>query len=267
MEAAPPDLVSIAHEVGCDAVCIFVRSPPKPGAAPDDEESFLFPTVTQKTKRAMIERLRDLPVTVTNVEYFPIGPDLVLADYRAPFELAAELGARLAVTHIHDTEDERAVESFGKLCDLAAEYDLAIGLEFMGLSAGCNSLARAVHFIDGAARKNAGIAVDALHLVRTGGTPADVAALPARYFVYSQMCDGRGLDLSSDYLPEALDRLLPGEGDFPLHALIEALPLATALDVEVPSPRRAEAGVPALQRTREAVAATRLLLDRATVTR
>ena len=137
----------------------------------------------------------------------------------------------------------------------------------MGLSAGCNSLARAAYFIDAVGRPNAGIAVDALHLVRTGGTPGDVAALAPRYFAYAQVCDGSGLALSSDYLPEALDRLIPGEGDFPLVPLIEALPLATALDVEVPSPRRAAAGIPALERARQAVAATRRLLDRATVTR
>ncbi len=119
-----------------------------------------------------------------------------------------------------------------------------------GLTPACNSIGRAAWFVEQVARSNVGIAVDALHLARTGGTPAEIAALPAHHFAYAQICDGRGFHRSADYLPEALDRMMPGDGEFPLRAIIEALPQATALDVEVPSVKLANAGVPAIEADR-----------------
>ncbi|MFA7588694.1 MAG: hypothetical protein WCY11_21320, partial [Novosphingobium sp.] len=75
-----------------------------------------------------------------------------------------------------------------------------------------------------------------------------------------------GLHVSDDYLPEALDRELPGDGDFPLLDLLRALPSSTALDVEVPSVKRAAQGISGSERAREAVARVRDLLSRAGAT-
>ena len=262
MEASPVELVAIASEVGCRKVCIFTHVPAV--GLPDRRGTATFPLVTEASKAPMLARLRECGVSVANIEFFPIAADVPVEHYRAAFALGAQLGAERAVTHVHDAVDTRAIDTLGRLADLAAEYRLGLGLEFMGLTPACNSIARAAWFVDQVARANVGIAVDALHLVRTGGTPADVAALPARSFSYAQICDGRGLHRSADYLPEALDRMMPGDGDFPLAAIIEALPQATALDVEVPSVKLADAGVPALERAREAVRRTRALIESST---
>jgi len=265
MEASPADLVSIAADVDCGKVCVFTYLPVV--GLPDQEGTAAFPLVTEATKAQVRARLDDRGVSVSNIEFFPIAADVPVERYRGAFALGAELGAERAVTHVHDPVDARAVETLGRLADLAAEYRLGLGLEFMGLTPACNSIARAVWFVDQVARRNLGIAVDALHLVRTGGTPADVAAVPARYFAYAQICDGRGLHRSADYLSEALDRVVPGEGDFPLKAIIEALPATTALDVEVPSVKLAAAGMPALERAREAVTRARALVSSVTPVR
>lgn len=254
MEAGPVGLVDIAAATGCSDVCVFVHSP---------ADSRAFPMATQENKAALLARKRDTGVGISNVEYFQLHGDADLAAFRAPLALGAALGARLAVTHIHDKNPGRAAATLDAFCVLAAEYDLMAGLEFMGLTPGCTSLGAAVRFVDQLARPNLAIAVDALHLTRTGGTPADVAALPASYFAYAQICDGRGLHRATDYLPEALDRLAPGDGDFPLAALVEALPAATPLDVEVPSIAWRKAGLSALARAERAVQATRTLLDSA----
>ncbi|UUZ62826.1 sugar phosphate isomerase/epimerase [Polaromonas sp. P1-6] len=261
MEAGPLDLVSIAAAVGCQQVCIFTHVPVAARLTSP------FPVVTAQMKPQMLDRLREHHISVGNIEFFPVAEDVPVESYRAALALGAELGARRAVTHIHDLSDARAVQTLGQLADLVAEFGLTLGLEFMGLTPACNSLKRAAWFVEQVARPNAGIAVDALHLVRTGGTPADIAALPAHCYAYAQICDGRGLHVSADYLPEARDRMMPGEGDFPLQAIIEALPQATALDVEVPSVRLAQAGVSALERARAAVAKTRALIDSARLSR
>jgi sugar phosphate isomerase/epimerase len=167
------------------------------------------------------------------------------------------------VTHVHDTDGARAVDKLGALCDLAAKEDLAIGLEFTSLTRGCGSIQRAAWFVDQIKRSNFGIGVDCLHLVRSGGTVENLEALEPRYFGYAQICDGFGLEASADYLTESHDRQLPGDGNFPLEAIIKALPAATALEVEVPSAARLKAGVSALEHARRAMAQARTLVDRA----
>lgn len=265
MEAGPVDLVSIAAATGCQQVCVFTHVPDI--ALPDQRGIVSFPLVTAAILPQMRTRLRDCAVSVSNIEFFPVAPDVPVERYDGAFALGHELGAARAVTHVHDPVDARAVDTLGRLSDLAATHGLSLGLEFMGLTPACDSVARAVWFVDQVARPNLGIAVDALHLVRTGGTPADVAAVPARYFAYAQICDGHGLHRATDYLPEALDRVMPGDGDFPLHAILEAVPAATALDVEVPSVKLAQAGIAAVDRAREAVRRARTLLASATPAR
>lgn len=248
MEAGPVGLVRIAAETGCSHVCIFTQLPAGVTG---------FPVITTENSADFTTALRETGVRVGNVEFFPITPGIDLETYSAGLALGAEIGGERIVTHVHDTDETRAVDTLGRLCDMAAGLGLKVGLEFMGLSPGCDGIAKAAWYVGQVGRPNLGIAVDALHLARTGGTPADVAALPARVFAYSQICDAHGLHRATDYLPEALDREMPGDGDLPLAALIDALPAATFLDVEVP---RANLTIPALERAREAVARTRALL-------
>ncbi|SEJ76691.1 Sugar phosphate isomerase/epimerase [Pseudomonas linyingensis] len=256
-DVSPLELVSIAAEVGCDGVCLFVESPP----------GFGFPLVTPALRSDLLARLREHEVRVTNLEFFSLTEAVDLDGFRPALALGAQLGARLAVTHIHDPDPLRGTDCLGRLAELAGEYGLQLGLEFMALTPGCTSLAAAAGFVERVGRSNLGIGVDALHLARTGGTPAEVAALAPGMVAYAQLCDGPLLAAGVDaldparYAEEAFNRLPPGQGVFPLAELIRALPPTAALDVEVPMPRLAAQGVSALQRARLAVAGARSLLD------
>ncbi|MEN3975400.1 TIM barrel protein [Emcibacter sp. SYSU 3D8] len=255
MEASPPDLLTIAGQTGCQHACVFVHLP---------SPNVPFPAVTRAMIPEMQARMASTGATVSNIEYFPLTEDVDLDAFLYALDIGAELGAHRLVTHIHDHDDNRAADNLARLSALAAERNLAVGLEFMGLTPACASIARAVRFIDLAGKPaNAGIAIDCLHLVRTGGTPADVAALAADYFSYAQLCDGPDLSVQDDYLPEAMNRMVPGEGVFPIAAILDALPGATAVDVEVPSTTGQQQGISALDRARRAVEAGRRLLDAA----
>ncbi len=261
MDVDPLQLVDIAAAADCDRISVFTFSP-KP-VLPGQKARLLFPTVTREMQHAMRERLAAHGVAALGVEFFPITADADLADYVAGLSLGRCLGATRAVTHVHDTDSARAADKLGALCDLAAKEELTVGLEFTSLTRGCASIQRAAWFVDQIKRSNFGIGVDCLHLVRSGATVEDLEGLESRYFSYAQICDGFGLTPSSDYMTESHDRQLPGDGDFPLEAIIRALPAATPLEVEVPSAQRIRAGVTALEHACRAMTQARALVARA----
>jgi sugar phosphate isomerase/epimerase len=252
------ELVSIAQDVGCEQVCVFVLVP-----LPD----LPFEPVTAAMVPELLARMDATGVTVRNVEFFPLTEDVDIASFRPALELGARLGAQRLVTIIEDTVKARAGENLARLCDLAAEYDMKVGLEFMPITRGCTSIHEAANLVRLAGQPNLGFAVDCLHLVRSGGTPEDVAAVPTELFGYAQICDGRSVEVSADYMDEVFERTVPGEGIFPVAAILDALPAATPVDVEVPSTIAQQRRVPALERARRAATAARELLDQAQPTR
>ncbi|KHK92657.1 sugar phosphate isomerase/epimerase family protein [Novosphingobium malaysiense] len=254
IELPPDELIRLAAEVGCDRVCVFVRSPLVVSETSGREEH-LFPTITVASVETVRQALDETGGSIMNIEYFPIEDGVDLETYRDALALGASLGAERIVTHMHETDPELGRKRLGLLCDMAAEFGLKVGLEFMGLSPGCNSIAMAQEIVADVARPNLGIAIDALHLARTGGTIRQVADLPPSMIAYAQLCDGEHLRTSNDYLPEAMDRMLPGTGVFPLRELVAALPDDTPYDVEVPGERLRESGVDAKQRAQWAVEA------------
>lgn len=258
-DVSPLALVSIAAELDCSAVCLFVESP----------AGFAFPLVTPAMRAELRQRLRCAGVSVSNFEFFSLTEAVQLDSFRPALALGADLGARLAVTHIHDTHVARAADCLGRFTELADEYGLRLGLEFMVLTSGCTSLGAAAGFVERVGRTSLGIGIDALHLQRSGGSPDQVAALSPGLIAYAQLCDGPELTEGIDtleparYAAEAFDRLPPGQGTFPLVELIRTLPSGIPLDVEVPMATLVGQGIAAGQRARLAVASARQVLVRA----
>ena len=81
---------------------------------------------------------------------------------------------------------------------------------------------------------NAAISVDILHLTRSGGSPEDLR-VPDLPFGAAQLCDGVA-DLPRDRWDHEgiAGRLVPGDGDFPIPAFLEALPPGVVVGLETP---------------------------------
>lgn len=263
LDATPLELVTLAAENGCQRIVTWVHDPvdPFPGTG---WPQFGFPSITPETKDEMKLRLDDNGIELANIEMFPIAPGVDVNDYRKYFEMGAELKTARAVVHIHDHDQNRALEMFGRFCEMGAEYNIGAGVEFMGLVKACKTLERALFYVQAVDRPNVGVALDFLHVVRTGVTIEDIRAIPAKYISYAQICDGRGLQVTDDYLDEGLNRMPAGSGDWPVQDIVRAMPAEVPIDVETPLTTMKDQGVPMKERVKIAVDAARAIVDSVT---
>ena len=221
-----------------------------------------FPmTGDTRMRRETRQRLDDTGVTLFDAATCRLEPDTGLEDFRAMVESATYLGARRVDVNGNDPDPSRLTDQFAALCALCAEHGLGVGIEFM-MSTQVRTLGDALALIERSGADNAAVTVDALHLARSGGSPRDVAALDAAQISYVQLCDGPAQPPDQGYAREAAaERLLPGDGELPVRALVDAVGPDVMLGVEAPSRQRAERGVPADVYAGQAMDAVRRLLS------
>jgi sugar phosphate isomerase/epimerase len=248
LDTTPPELVTVAAAAGFRTIGIRLTATPSVGVPPYDclREGPML--------RETLARLADTGVSVLDTEFLRFEPEHPVGIPEGFLEVSARLGAKHVLVMSAEPEDARTLERFGELCDRAAAYGLAVGLEF-AVYTGVRTLAHAADVVARSKRANASIVIDALHFSRSGGLPAHVAAVDPALLRYAQICDG-GPDMPAPTDTPALireartGRLLPGEGVLPLRALVAALPAGVPLAIEAPC--RATADLPALERARRA---------------
>jgi sugar phosphate isomerase/epimerase len=251
-EVPPPDVPSIAAKAGFQSISLRLNSPRPDVASPP----MLGDT---PMRRATRRNLNDSGVDLFNIEALLLRPDTDTDSYASLLETGAYLGAHGALVVGLDPDEDRLVDRFAALAELSASYTIALQLEFMVFSE-VKSLAQAVRIVRRSGAATAGIVVDALHLHRTGSTPADVAALQPSLLASVQLCDGPDTVDPARILDEArCDRGFLGEGMFPLVDLLEATPEDVAIALEIPAERLRLQGVSALRRAERAYRSFRTL--------
>ena len=253
VEAEPPAFVDIAAEAGFTAVSLMLQFPRSYGRG--------FPMAGDtRMRRETRRRLDATGVTLFDAATCRLEPGTAVEDFQAMVETAAYLGAHRVDVNGNDPDAARLTDQFAALCALCAEHGLGVGLEFM-MSTQVKTLGDALALIERSGADNAAVTVDALHLARSGGSPRDVAALDRAQISYVQLCDGPAEPPEHGYAREAAaERMLPGAGELPVRALVDAVGPDVVLGVEAPSRRRAELGVPAAVYAAQAMDAVLRLL-------
>ncbi len=254
---SPPHFVSLGAELGCAAVSLWVQSPnPQAIAPPLAEDAALL--------RATKAALTQTGLGVITVECFVLAPATDISNFEPALAAGAELHATAATVIAFDPETARQQENFNRLAALAAQYQLALNIEFLAFSTVPN-LTAAQTLVRNSKAANAGIVVDSLHLTRSGGNAAALAALPPSLLGTVQICDG-----PPEMAPELQavhegfeQRMIPGQGSFALIDFIRALPPEKIIGVEVPLKNLADAGILVEERARRAIAGTRQVLEQA----
>ena len=203
-------------------------------------------------------RLTDTGVGVLDVEVFRLTPQTNVKEFEAVMATAQRLGATELLVHGADSNEARLIETFVRLCDLAARYGLSANLEPMPWVEVSN-LAKAMRIVDGAARANGGLLVDAIHFFRAGDSPQALAKVPRKFLRYMQLCDARAerpSDLQEIIRQARSDRLFPGQGGLDLKGLLRALPSEIPISLEIPISKKMEP----LERASRALEAARAIL-------
>jgi sugar phosphate isomerase/epimerase len=251
-ELDPPALIQAAHEGGFTATDLRVLG--APGAAP------VAPVIGNRPMIAAIAAsLADTGVSLLSATGVWLVPEFSVDAALPALEVAARLGATYFLAVGNDPDEARMTDNLARLAAAAESHRLHLALELMPYTA-VNSLAKAHRMVAACRVSNLGLLIDALHLARAGGTPAEVAALPREYIAYFQLCDApaelpAGLTLRQESLGA---RLYPGEGALPLTALMNSLPEGIIVDVETPVVAD-KARLPA-ERARLALSATQRFL-------
>ena len=153
-----------------------------------------------------------------------------LGHLRRRLELLRELGvstlivaadSAASVGRPADLEDfARAAGSLGEVAELAGGFGVRIALEFQKNSPICASLETAVALAAQCGSRNAGVCLDVFHFQTGPSKLEDLDGLPGELIAWVQISDVSNTprELAAD-----ADRILPGDGDFPLAAIVERL--------------------------------------------
>jgi sugar phosphate isomerase/epimerase len=180
-------------------------------------------------------------------------PELVTLAAAAGFdtvglETAAALGARYVNVICDDPDTGRFAELLAALVITARAAGVRPVIEFTAYRP-ISCLADAVAI---ARQTGGGILLDALHIQRCGVSVDEIAGVDPGLLTYLQLCDAPGQQPCGLRVPAAMPRgqrcadddrviearamrLLPGEGELPLRALLAALPEDMLVSVEAPS--------------------------------
>jgi sugar phosphate isomerase/epimerase len=242
IELAPPDLVSAAAAAGYD--CVGLRLLPVAGQ-----------TLPAFEPRELERRLADTGVRVLDVEVFRLDEKAKASEFEPIFAVAASLRATELLVHGADPDEERLVESFSRLCELAGRYGLNANIEPMPWVE-VSTVAKARRLLEKAAMKNAALLLDPIHFFRADNSFEDLKGAPLRYLQFCDAHPGRPTDVHELMRQARGDRLFPGEGALDLRGLMRVLPAGLPISVEVPVARK----MPALERATCALAATKGVL-------
>lgn len=253
-QAAPLDVIDAAANAGFGAA-----GPRISGRYPGDAWPSVDgqPDAFDQIRRVAAAR----QVRLSSVSGYYISPKVTLDHLLANVQAARAVGAPLILQGCFDGDMPRVSALVRDYAAAAREAGVRIALEFMPMSE-LRTLAQTRDLIAASGANNVGLLVDALHLVRSGATPRDVAALDPSTVYLTQLCDAPPRLAEGDTLfNEAMaGRRLLGDGGLDLTGLVNALPEGAELELETPAVQHAQ--LAPSERARHAAEAARIFFDR-----
>ena len=260
-DAGPLELLDAAAAAGFDSVNMWLIPPPAM-AAFNVKCGVTAPVVGNATLiRAITERIAATGVRIFEASCSWLSPSFTRAEIAPVLETMAQIGTERVSVVGWDSDRQRLIANLAALCADAATYRMTVTLEFMPYSA-VRTVADAAALLDAVGAPNLDVLVDALHLARSGGTPADLQLLAPRQIGVVQLCDAPAGSPPPERLrDESVNRrLYPGDGELPLDALLDALPNGIVIELECPTVEHASESI--AERARLCARRSRQFLER-----
>jgi sugar phosphate isomerase/epimerase len=251
-ELTPPELVAVAAASGFTHVGLRLH----PAAPPGERQHPMLGD--SPMRRETLARMKDTGVAVFDFGVFRLKQGMDLAAFEAVLETAAVLGAREAIVNGDEPDPDRLADLLQRLCELGRRYGVRMNLEPTPWT-GIATLAAALSVIQASGRPDARLMIDTIHVDRSGGTLADLAAVPHSLIDYVQVCDAAGprpADFETMIHQARNERAFPGDGNLDLAGMLSVLPIGVALSLEAPVQSLAQRLSPLqrAQRARQAMA-------------
>ncbi|OCB31775.1 xylose isomerase [Mycobacterium malmoense] len=253
----PVELVNLAGDLGCRFVSAALQGMP---LVPLGYPRFSL-IDDAGLRQAVLAAMDDRGVRISLGDGFLVLPGADVRALRGDLDVLAELGVpRINVVSL-DPDVPRSFDQFAALTDLAAELGIQTLVEPVpGLTVG--DLPTAIAAVEHVARPDFRLLIDTMHVVRSGSSAADLAAIDPARIGYAQLNDTTLRPRTENYMEEAMfERMVPGEGELPLRSILSVLPSDIVIELEVPRRQLALAGVSPIDRMRPCVEAARRLLS------
>jgi sugar phosphate isomerase/epimerase len=230
LSTTPQETITAAGIAGFDGVGIRICG------RHIGDDSFVNAIGDKAVIRELRQRASDGGVAISNVSAYQFYPGLTRDHLKAVVQTTVALGAPVAVVNCFIEDEREKLELFSTYAQLAADGGVRLALEFLPYST-VRTMAEARALIARSGAGNVGILLDALHLDRSGDTPASIGPLTRSEIVFAQLCDAKrrtGPAEPAELMQEARTARLPlGTGDLPLHDFVAALPDDLELEYEV----------------------------------
>jgi sugar phosphate isomerase/epimerase len=251
LDVEPEELVDIAAELSCNHLCLFLE-------LPGGENHFPRVRSVQHAHQ-LRRRLDDNGVSVFNTDTFLVTPTTDFKRYEPMVEIAAAVGAQVIDVMCHHPDFARAAEIIANFTRLVRSYGLRTLMEPTPRTT-TKTLDDAVKVLSLVDDPSLTLNVDILHLMRSGQQLSDLARIDPSCWYYAQISDGPPhVPVELQKAESSENRMIPGEGQFPLVEFVRMLPPNGVLSVEVPL-MRFQAELPPRARARRAVEGARSVL-------
>lgn len=252
----PVEFVNLAADLGCQHISTGLTSF---GYNPQRYPPFSLRDDVH-LRRQMVAAMQERSISISLGEGLTVREGSDVRSYANDLDVFGDLGVKRINTVSMDPDLSRSFDQFGTLAEMAAARGMVTTVE-LSPSLTVADLETALAAVRHVGRSDFNLLIDTMHLVRSGSTPADIAALDSDLIGYIQVCDAPRASRFENYFEEAMfERMVPGEGELDLQSLLAALPHDRVFAIEVPLRSAVEAGVGPHERLRKCVEATRRLI-------
>ncbi len=223
------DFVEIAARTGYDCVSLRMTRV--------SDKDRIYPLTSDASLRNNLKRhVNDAGLGILDVELALMDPITEPETYVPLLDASADLGAREIIVQLPDPDRQRAIDRYGRLCDLAAERGLGAALEFVSWTE-TSDVRSAAAIVEAASRDNGGLLIDMLHFDRSGSALEDLERIPREWFRFVHLCDAprAAPSLTEGVINTARSaRLFPGDGQINIREILRRIPTVPC-SLEIPN--------------------------------